>query len=147
MALRGRGAKWGGALPKLRILCPKAFFVPKWPQNPFKTAKRRETVATLHMCLDFPMTKSSFLPWNSTICSRNGPKMAKKGRMCVVVSNRPKTQNGPYLELCGSNPISEGTWCTRNPPLFVVFEASATPKETPRPPYQWSLGGGERWVH
>ena len=38
-----------------------------------------ETVATLHMRHDCPVTKSSFLPSNSTICPRNGPKKAKKG--------------------------------------------------------------------
>ena len=45
---RGGGAKSGGALPKLRILCPKtALFGPKGPQNPVKTAKRRQTVAPM----------------------------------------------------------------------------------------------------
>ena len=68
--------------PKLRILCPKtAFFGPKRPRNPLKTAKRRETVRTLRVCLDCPVTKSPFLPSSSTICPRNGPKMAKNGLM------------------------------------------------------------------
>ena len=77
MAPRGGGAKAGGAHPKLRILCPKkAFLGPKRPQNPVKTVKQRHTVATLDVLLDCPVTKSSLLPSNSTICLRNGPKMA-----------------------------------------------------------------------
>ena len=80
MAPRGGGAKSGGALPKLHIWCPKtAFFGPKRPRYPVKTDKPRETVATLHVRLDCPVTKSSLLPSNSTICPRNGPKMAKNG--------------------------------------------------------------------
>ena len=39
------------------------------------------------------------------------------------------------------------------PPTFCSFQASHSPNETPRPPYQWSLGGarghggGQQWVH
>ena len=111
MAPRGSGAKSGGALPKLRIFCPKtAFFGPKRPQNSVKTDKRRETVATLHMCLDLPMTKSPLLLSDSRICPRNTPKMAKNGPHCAhFVSTSPKTENEPYLGLRGSNPTSEGT--------------------------------------
>ena len=29
------------------------------------------------------------------------------------------------------------------PPTFCGFQASDSPNETPRPPYQWSLGGAE----
>ena len=74
----GRGRKFQGALPKQRILCPKrAFFGQKRPRNQIKTAKRRETVATVHVRLDCLVTKSRLLPSNSTICLRNGPKMTK----------------------------------------------------------------------
>ena len=124
---RGGGSKFGGALPKLRILCPKtAFFGPKRPQNSVKTGKRRETVCTLHVRLDCPVTKSPFLPSRSTICPRNGPKM-------LLVSKRPKTTNGPYLGL-------RGHLVHPQPPRFCGFQASESPNETPRPPYQWSLG-------
>ena len=107
----GGGAKSEGALPKLGILCPKTdFFGAKRPQNPNRTAKRRETVGAPHVRLDCPVTKSPFLPSNSTICPRNGPKRAKKWPECALfVSNRPKTKNGPYLGLRGSKLNSEGT--------------------------------------
>ena len=53
------------------------------PQQPFlghkavehiQTAKRRETVGTLHMRLDFPVSTSSLRPSNSMICPGRGPK-------------------------------------------------------------------------
>ena len=45
-----------------------------------------------------------------TICLENGPKIAKTWPECALfVSYRRKTEIGPYLGLCGSNPNSEGT--------------------------------------
>ena len=56
-------------------LGPKtAIFGPKKPWNTLKTAKRRETVGTLHVPLDFPVSTSSLRPSNSMICPGNGPK-------------------------------------------------------------------------
>ena len=47
--------------------------------------------------------------------------MAKNDPKCAqFVSNSPKTKNGPYLGLRGSNPNSEGTYFKRNPQLFVA---------------------------
>ena len=67
-------------------------------------------MATLYMRHDCPVTKCLFLPSNSTICPKNSPKMAKNGlEFALLVSNNPKTKNGPYLGLRGSNPNSEGT--------------------------------------
>ena len=57
------------------ILGPKtAIFGPIKPWNTFKTAKRRETVGTLHVPLDFPVSTSSLQPSNSMICRGSGPK-------------------------------------------------------------------------
>ena len=39
MAPQGGGAKQGGALPKLRILCPKTAFF--WPKNGAETQSKR----------------------------------------------------------------------------------------------------------
>ena len=110
MVPRGGGAKAGGALPNLRILCPKTtFFGPKRPRHPVKTVKRRQTGPTLHVCLDCPVNKSPFLPSSSTICPRNGDNGQKWPECALFVSKTPKTKNGPYLGLCGSKPNSEET--------------------------------------
>ena len=141
-----RGTKSGGALPKLRILCPKTtFFGPKWPQNPVKTAKRRQTVTTLHVRLDCRANKSPILPSSSTICPKNGPKMAKNGQMCVIC-----VQHGQNQKIA----VSWATWLKTKfrghqfhpqPPTFCGCQASESPNETPTPPYKWSLrvAGGQ----
>ena len=107
----GGGAKLAGALPKPCIFCPKtAFFGPKGPWNPFKTAKRREVFRTFHMPLDLPVTKSPLLPSNSAKVSEKWLKMAKTSSDCAqFVSICPKTNSGPYLGVHGSNLQSEGT--------------------------------------
>ena len=107
MGPRGGGAKSGGALPKLRILCPKtSFFGPKRPQNPVKTDKRGETVAAFHMRLDCPLTKSPLLPSKSTICPRNGPKMAKNGlNVRCLCQTSPKPRTGRILGYMAQNHI------------------------------------------
>ena len=119
MALRGKGAKSGGPLPNLRILCPKtAFFGPKRSRNQLKTAKRRVTVATLYVHLNCPMTKSSVLPSNSTICLRNGPKMAKNGlNVRYLCQTGPKPRTGRILAYVAQNRIPRAP----NPPATSHF--------------------------
>ena len=141
MAAQGVGAKSGGALPKLRILCPKtAFFGAKRPQNPVKTAKRSETMATLHVRLDFTGSKSPLVPFNSTICPRNGPKRRQKAPKSAQCAPTPRNQ---------ARAVSWATWLKTEfrghllhpqPPTFCGFHPSESPERTPRPPYQWSLG-------
>ena len=110
MAARGRGAKSGGALPNLRSFGPKtAIFRPKKPPNQAETPKRRETAATLHLRLDFAVSKSPLVPFNSTICPKNAQKGAKKPQNLRIVHQHPETKHGPYLGLRHSNPNSKGT--------------------------------------
>ena len=47
--------------------------------------------------------------------------------MCAVVSNSSKTENESYLGLRGLKANSEGTYSTRNPPLFVVSKPQICP--------------------
>ena len=48
-----------------------------------KKGKRRQMAATLHVRLDFPVTKGPLVPSNSTICPRNGPKRRQKAPKTV----------------------------------------------------------------
>ena len=142
MAARGGGAKSGGALPNLRSFGPKtAIFRPKQPQNPGETPKRRDTVSTLHVRLDFTMSKRPLVPFNSTICPRNGPKSRQKAPKTARCAPTPRKQ---------ARAVSCATWLKirfrghlvhPQPPTFCGFQASQLPNETPRPPYLWSLGG------
>ena len=68
--------------------------------------------------------------------------MAKNGlNVRCLCQTGPKPRMGRILGYVAQNPNSEGTYSTRNPPLFCGFQASESPNEPPRPPYQWSLGG------
>ena len=80
-------------------------------------------MGTLHVRLDFPVSMSSLRPSNSMICPGNGPKKAPRSSKC----RQPQTKNRPYLWLHGSKCDFEGTYSTRNPPLFVV----STPQKCP----------------
>ena len=141
MAARGGGAKSGGALPNLRSFGPKrAIFRPKQPQNPGETPKRRDTVSTLHVRLDFTVSKSSLVPFNSMICPRNGPKMRQKAPKTAPCAPAPRNQE---------QAVSWATWLKNEfrgyrvhpqPPTFYGFQASESPNKTRRPLYQWSLG-------
>ena len=141
MAARGGGAKSGGALPNLRSFGPKtAIFRPKQPQNPGETPKRRDTVSTVHVRLAFTVSKSSLVPFNSTICPRNGPKRRQKAPKIAQCAPAPGNQE---------RAVSPATWLKTEfrghlghpqPPTFYGFQALESPNETHRPPYLWSLG-------
>ena len=140
MPARGGGAKSGGALPNLCSFGPKtAIFRPKQPGYGFKIARRRQTAPTLHVRLDFLVTKGPLVPSNSTICPRNGPKRRQKA---------PKTAQSAPASRDQERAVSWATWLKNEfrgqlvhpqPPTFYGFQASASPNETRRPPYQWSL--------
>ena len=68
-------ASGGPQFQKLQVRAKNShFWAKKQPSNPFKTAKQRETVGTLNVRLDFPVSTSSLRPSNSTICPGNDPK-------------------------------------------------------------------------
>ena len=156
---RAGGGKSGGALPKLRILCPKtAFFGPKRPPNPVKTAKRSETVATLHVRLDLTVSKSALVLFNFTICPRNGPKKAPKSpQICAMCTNTPKPSTDRILGYVAQNPIPRAP----SPPAIPHFlwfpsrKIAQRDAQTPEPVVTWwsrraarpAHGGGQRWVH
>ena len=159
MEPRGGGAKSGGALPKLRILCPQtALFGPKQPRNSVKTGKRRQTVCTLHVRLDCPVTKSPFLPSSSTICPRNGPKMAKNGLNVRCLCQRgPKPRTGRILGYVAQNRIPRAPsppatphvlWfpslgITQQDPYTLVPVVTSCSRRAAQPAHSW----GQRWVH
>ena len=112
-----------------------AFFGPKRPRNPIKTAKRRQTVATPHVRLSCRVTKSLLLPSSSTICPRNGPKRRQKAPKSAPCAPTPRNQ---------ARAVSWATWLKTGfrghvvhpaTPHFYGFQASQSPSVTPRPPF------------
>ena len=98
-------------------------------------------MATLHVRLDFIVSKSRLVPFNSTICPRNGPKRRQKDTKSAQCAPTPRNQ---------ARAVSWATWLKIGfrghlfhplPPTFCGFHPSESPNKTPRPPYQWSLGG------
>ena len=92
------------------------------------------------MRLDFLATKGPLVPSNSTICPRNGPKRRQKAPKTAQSAPAPRNQE---------RAVSWATWLKNEfrghlvhpqPPTFYGFQASDSPNETRRPPYQWSLG-------
>ena len=101
-------------------------------------------MVTLHVRLDFTVPKSPLVPFNSTICPRNGPKRRQKAPKSAQCAPTPRNQ---------ARAVSWATWLKSQfrghlvhpqPPTFCGFQASELPNETPRPPYQWSLGAAGR---
>ena len=120
-------------------LGPKAsIFGPKQPWNIFKTAKRRETVGTLHVQLDLPVSTSSFRSSNSMICPGNGPKRPPK----APNADSHKPRMGHIFGYMAQNAIPRAP----TPPAtltFCGFHPSKLPKRTPRPQYLGPLRCGK----
>ena len=81
------------------------------------------------------------MPSNSTIWPRNGPKRRQKAPKSAQRAPTPRNQ---------ARAVSWATWLQSDfrghlvhpqPPTFCGFQASESPNEPPRPPYQWSLCG------
>ena len=142
MAGQGGGAKSGGALPNLRSFGPKtAIFRPKQPQNPVKTAKRSETVATLHVRLDFTVSESSLVPFSSTICPKNGPKRRQKAPKSAPCAPTARNQEQAVSWATWLKSEFRGHLVHPQTPTSCGFQGAESPNEPPRAPYQWSLGG------
>ena len=83
------------------------------------------------------------MPSNSTICPRNGPKRRQKA---------PKTAQCAPTSRNQERAVSWATWLKYEfrghlvhpqPLTFYGFQASKSPNETRRPPYQRSLGAAK----
>ena len=134
MGARGGGAKLGGALPNLRSFWPKtAIFCPKQPPNPAKKPKRRKTAATLHSRLDFAVSKSPLVPFNSTICPRIGPKRRQKAPKPAQRAPTPRNQARAVSLATWLKSEFRGQLVQPQPPTFCGFQASESPNEPPRP--------------
>ena len=115
--------------PKTAHFVPQnCFFWPKTAPKPTQNGQTKATGPTFHVRLICPVPKSTFLPSSSTICPRNRRKTAKNGlNVRCLCQTSPKTKKGPYLGLGGSTTNSEGTYSSRNPPLFVVSKPQNYP--------------------
>ena len=98
-------------------------------------------MATLHARLDFTLSKSPLVPFNSTICSRNDPKRHQKAPKSAQCAPTPRNQARAVSWATWLNSKFRGHLLHPQPPTFCGFHPSEFPNEPPRPLYQWSLGG------
>ena len=125
----------------LRCFVPQnSLFWPKTAPKPSQNGHRRKTLATLHVRLDFTVSNRPLVPFNSTICPRNGTKRCQKAPKTAQYAPTPRNQ---------ARAVSWATWLKirfrghlvhPQPPTFCGFHPSGWLNETRRPPYQWSLG-------
>ena len=95
----------------------------------------------MHVRLDFLVTKGPLVPSNSTICPRNGPKRRQKApKTCAMRTNTRNQAQGLSWVTWLKNEF-RGHLVHPQAPTFCGFQASESPNEPLRPPYQWSLGG------
>ena len=80
------------------------------------------------------------MPSNSTICPRNGSKRRRKGPKSAQCAPAPRNQERAVSWATWLKVRFRGHLVHPQPPTFYGFQASESPNETPRPPYQWSLG-------
>ena len=119
----------------------QAFFAQNSPKNPGETPKRRDTVSTLHVRLDFTVSKSSLVPSDSTICPRNGPKRRQKApKTCAMRTNTPKPSTGRILGYVAQIRIPRAPSPPASPHFLWFPSIRIAPRAT-QTPYQWSLGG------
>ena len=98
-------------------------------------------MATTHVRLDFTVSNSPLVPFNSTICPRNGPKRRQKAPNSAPCAPTPRNQARAVPWATWLKTEFQGHLVHPQPPTFCGFHPSESPNETPRPPYQCSLGG------
>ena len=94
VAAKNRIQKWRTSVSKNAAQGQKRRFSgPKKPWNPFKKAKRKETMGTIHIPLDFTVSTSPLRHSKSIICPGNGPKRPQNLQILCrlpAVSHKPR---------------------------------------------------------
>ena len=97
------------------------------------------------MRLEFAVSKSPLVPFNSTICPRKNPKRRQKAPKSAQCAPTPRNQARAVSWAMWLKIRFGGRLVHPQPPTCGDFHHSESPKRTPRHPYQWSLGraGGQ----
>ena len=140
----------------MRSFGPKtAIFGPKQPQNPGETPKRRDTVSTLHVRLDFTVSKSPSIP--QYVRETAQKRRQKSPKTCAMRTNTPKPSTGRILGYVAQIRIPRAP----SPPVspnflwFPSLRIAQRATQTPVPVVTWwsrraarpAHGGGQWWVH
>ena len=125
----GRGRQVGRCPPKTAHFGPQNnLFWPKTARILSQNGQTKQTVPTLHVALDCRVTKSPFLPPSSTICPRNGPKMAKTGlNVRCLCQKGPKPRRRRILAYVAQNRIPRAPSPLATPHFFLVCNPQNRP--------------------
>ena len=85
------------------------------------------------------MTKGTLGPSNSTICPRNRPKRRQKAPKTAQCAPAPRNQERAVSWVTWLKNEFRGHLVHPQPPTFYGPQASESPNETRRPPYQWPV--------
>ena len=122
VAARGGGAKSGGALPNLRGFVPKnSLFWPKTAPKPSQNGQTKGNGGTPHVQLDFTVSKSPLVPFNSTICPRNGPKRCQKAPKTAQYAPTPRNKKRAVCWATWLKIRFRGHLVHPQPPTFCGF--------------------------
>ena len=80
------------------------------------------------------------MPFKFTICLRNGPKRRQKAPKTAQCAPANRNQERAVSWAMWLKNEFRGHLVHPQHPTFYGFQASESPNETRRPPYQWSLG-------
>ena len=122
------------------VLGQKQPFSPKTALVRVQNSQTKANGRYTHVRLDFLVTKGPLVPSNSTICPRNGPKRRQKAPKPAQCAPAPRKQERAISWATELKTEFRGHLVHPQPPTFYGFQASESPNETRRPPYQWSLG-------
>ena len=117
-------------MPSQNCACcaPKQpFLAQNGPQTRAKRPNEGKPLIHYTCGLTSPCQRALYWPSTPRYVRETAQKGAKKPQNLPNVHQHPETKHGPYLGLRASKSDSEGTYSTRNPPLFVVSKRQIRP--------------------
>ena len=138
----------GAGAPSREVPSQNCAFVPQnslfWPKTVPEPAQNGQTKGNrlyTSRAPRLPLDKELFVALQLHDMSQKRPKNGQKWPECALLLSQTQNQE---------RAVSWATWLKTEfrahlfhpqPPTFCGFQASESPNETRRPPYQWSLGG------
>ena len=116
------------------------FFAQNSPSKGSKQPKEGKRLLHSTCGLTFSQPRDLWCPLTPRYVRETAQKGAKKSQKLRNVHQHPETKNGPFLWATWLKNEFRGHLVHPQPPTFYGFQASESPNETSRPPYQWSVG-------
>ena len=119
-------ARGGGKSTRFWAKKKNSHFPPKIARKSGRNAQTKGNGSTLHVQLEFTMSKSPLVPSNSTICPTTAQKGAKKPQNLHNVNQHPKPSTGRILGYVAQIRIRRAPSPLATPP-FLWFSSLRIP--------------------